>query len=180
MNEMNLTVFISLGRSASDAHIRFVRLIYAELASRQLAPVVLDRSGWTSDDPLRAIHDLMRGCSGVMIIALPRFEYESVIEFPDSDKPIVHGARMVPTLWNQIEASLAYTMKLPLISLVDNRLYTEALLTPKHTSYNVVTFDLQACQGELPPYIGEHLSSFQDNVIKHFKRRHKTKTVART
>lgn len=155
-----IPIFISVGKIYTSDQQATINLLFDYLDQGGCLPVTLDRVIWDPSDPVRAIYALMRRCSGALVIAFPRFLYHDAQEFPDLPAPTPLGDRLVPTIWNQIEAALAYTLKLPLLSVVDARMHHEALLNPAHSAYNIVTMDMSMSWDELPAEVVGALDTF--------------------
>lgn len=126
--------------------------------------MTLDRAQWDYDDPLRAVLGLMRQCAGVVVLAFPRYAYHAVIEFPDSTSQRQLGDWLTPTMWNQIEFALAYTLGLPLVAVMDERMNGEPLLTATYAAYHVATVDMNASVDALPEQAVDALARFAQQV----------------
>jgi hypothetical protein len=92
----------------------------------------LGRTDWSSAQPLTAIQELMRSCSGVAVIAFERLRIADGLDLaggePDRD---ISGAGL-PTVWNQIEATMAHELGLPLLVFVEHGLRSEGLLEARY------------------------------------------------
>lgn len=123
-----MDIFVSVGSGLSLKQEIFVKAVEDRLRAVNLTPRTVGRNTFSSDAPLKAVQTLMNDCKGVVVIALERFRFPDGIERFGSDRcEVVHEVRM-PTVWNQIEASMAYNMKLPLLVIVDPALRKDGLL----------------------------------------------------
>jgi len=121
-------IFLSVGSTSNDTQEAFVRMIEDRLRSEQLDPRTVGRNTWSSEAPLKAVERLMDQCVGAVIIALERYHFET-----GTEKRGGRGKRdlldiKLPTAWNQIEASMAYSKNLPLLVLVEDGLKQDGLL----------------------------------------------------
>jgi hypothetical protein len=65
---------------------------------------------------------------GSEVIAFTRFLVESAVEKPESQSRETIANRRYPTIWNQLEASMAFGLKRPLLVILEKGLYQEAML----------------------------------------------------
>lgn len=70
----------------------------------------------------------MQDCSGTIVIALERIHIDSGTEFRESKRKTALDNVNLPTVWNQIEATMAYMLGQPLLAIVDTNLRSEGLL----------------------------------------------------
>src|SRR6476660_9625918 len=112
-----IRVFVSVGRTSTPQQQTFVESIEAHMIERGLLPQALGRNYWSSQQPLTAVHELMRQCAGAAIIAFERLRIDRAVDRRGSDAEKVMTDFGLPTVWNQIEAAMAYTRGLPLLVL---------------------------------------------------------------
>lgn len=123
-----MDVFVSVGSGLNPKQEIFVKAVEDRLRAINLTPRTVGRNTFSSDAPLKAVQTLMNDCKGVVVIALERFRFSDGIERFGSDRcEAVQEIRM-STVWNQIEASMAYNMGLPLLVIVDPALRKDGLL----------------------------------------------------
>jgi len=73
----------------------------------------LGEDDYTMDAPLKAVINLMKQCKGAVILGYPQFEVSSAISKGGSlDSSI---GMILPTPWNQIEATLAFRQRIPVL-----------------------------------------------------------------
>jgi hypothetical protein len=123
-----MNVFVSVGSSANPAHEAFVRAVEERLRSEGLTPLTVGRNYFTSDSPFIGVNKLMDDCRGVVVIALERVHVESATEKRGSAAERKLQDVKLATPWNQIEATLAYSRKLPLLVLVEDGVRQDGLL----------------------------------------------------
>jgi hypothetical protein len=121
-------VFVSVGRTATLEQERFVAAIESHMLRHELLPQTLGRNYWSSQQPLKAVDELMGQCSGAAIVGFERLRVVHGIDRRGSDKEQRVTDVSLPTVWNQIEAAMAYARRLPLLVFVQTGLRTEGLL----------------------------------------------------
>jgi hypothetical protein len=128
-------VFISVGRTSTPAQEEFVSAVEKYMLSDGVEPLALGRNYWSSQQPLKAIDELMHQCSGAAIIAFERLRIVQAIDRRGSDAEAHIADVALPTVWNQVEAAMAYARGLPLLVLVQEELRTEGLLETGYDWY---------------------------------------------
>ena len=80
-------------------------------------------------------------CDGSVVIAFERTRILRALEKPDStqQKEIEHASH--PTVWNQMEAAMAYACDIPLLIFVEKGLTREGMLSDR-LEWNAVETDL--------------------------------------
>jgi hypothetical protein len=130
-----ITVFVSVGRTSTPEQEEFVSAIETHMLAHGLVPQALGRNYYSSQQPLRAIDDLMSQCSGVAIVGFERLRIVQAIDRRGSDIERKLADFALPTVWNQIEAAMAYTRGLPLLVLIQEELRAEGLLETGYDWY---------------------------------------------
>ncbi len=123
-----ITVFVSVGRTSTPQQEEFVSGIEAHMVEHGLMPQALGRNYWSSKQPLRAIDELMNQCSGVAIVGFERLSVVQAIDRRGSDAQKELADFALPTVWNQIEAAMAYSRGLPILVLMQEDVRAEGLL----------------------------------------------------
>jgi hypothetical protein len=125
-------VFVSVGRTSGDQQEAFVRSLEHLLEDAGFRPRTLGRTEFSSEKPLERVMEIMSGASGVVVIALERKRIEQGVELQRTgpDRAIVN--ERLPTVWNHIEAAMAYVLGLPLLVVVQDGLHAEGLLEAKY------------------------------------------------
>jgi hypothetical protein len=77
----------------------------------------------------------MRECAGTAVIAFERLHFDTGVEFRGAAKEKRLENVAFPTVWNQIEAAMAYTLGHPLLVVVQNNLCDEGLLEGRYDWY---------------------------------------------
>jgi hypothetical protein len=74
------------------------------------------------------VNEIMDGCYGTVVVAFERTYSELAVQRRGSDEEKVIEGLTLPTVWNQIEAAMAYTRGHPLLVIVEPSLEREGLL----------------------------------------------------
>jgi hypothetical protein len=130
-----ITVFVSVGRTSTPEQEEFVSAIETHMVARGLVPQAVGRNYWSSQQPLRAIDELMSQCSGVAIVGFERLRVVQAIDRRGSDNERQMNDFALPTVWNQVEAAMAYARGLPLLVLMQEELRAEGLLEAGYDWY---------------------------------------------
>jgi len=145
---MSKDVFLSVGRIFTPEQEAFVSAIEQYLIANDLKPRTVGRTDFSSMQPLKFIEQLMNQCYGTIIIAFERIIIQEGLEkrgSPD-EKPIQNS--ILPTVWNQIEAAMAYTLHHPILVIVQHGMRSEGLLETGYDWYvQWVNLDPQILSG---------------------------------
>lgn len=123
-----IKVFLSVGRVSTPRQEDFVRGIETYLEANNLQPQTVGRTYFSSKQPLVTINELMAQCSGTIVVAFERLMINAAVERRGSDKETLLKDVRLPTVWNQIEATIAYARGHPLLVIVESGLKGEGLL----------------------------------------------------
>ncbi|MDE1466370.1 hypothetical protein [Aurantiacibacter sp. D1-12] len=146
-------IYLSVGSGLSAEQEAFVQALESRVQAAGMTTHTVGRNEFSSDTPLKAVIALMDECDGAIVLALERLRFESGIERPSSEKEQVLGPTSLATSWNQIEATLAYERKLPLLVLVDDCLRQDGMLEPNNDWY-VENLQLDPGQLDSKEFIG--------------------------
>jgi len=137
-------IFVSVGGGRSGKQEHFVQSVYQRLREIGLEPQTVDDYGAANTQPLTDVARRMEGCYGAVVLAFERTFIEKGISRPEvlDRRTPIDGTRL-PTVWNQIEAAIAYTRGLPLLVLVEHGLSDEGMLESKY-DWRVMWVDLDA------------------------------------
>lgn len=128
-------IFVSVGSGLNAEQEAFVDAVEARLRADGFVPHTLDRNEWSTLAPLDAVNELMGRCQGAVILALERYHFPGGVERRGSPRETGLDEVNFATSWNQIEAALAYSKRLPLLVIVDEGLRADGLLEPGHGWY---------------------------------------------
>lgn len=121
-------VFLSVGRTSHPDQEAFVQAIERYMQMHGLIPQTVGRTYFSSKQPLTAVTELMQECVGTIILAYERMYLLHALEKRGSAQEKSWQEISLPTVWNQIEASIAYTLGHPLLVIVGNDIKSEGLL----------------------------------------------------
>lgn len=134
---MSINVYVSVGRTYTPALKQFVEDFEQHLRAAGLTPQTVGRTHFKNREPLRTIADCMRECGGAVILAFERIHVDSGFEMRGSTDQVSLAGVNLPTVWNQIEAAMAYTLDRPLLVVVEPGLRSEGLLQHGYDWYIV-------------------------------------------
>ena len=121
---MAVNVFVSVGKCFRPEQEQFVSAVEEHLRRNGMRPRTLGRNEFDADQPLRAVRRLMQSSQGAVIIALERIRIQQGAE--KGEQPLANVALATP--WNQIEATMAYMLKLPMLVLKERGVKSEGML----------------------------------------------------
>lgn len=124
---MEHKVFISMGSTATKEQREFVDAVLDMLKMTGLSPRIMNENEWSHEQPLNAIKKVMKECKGAVIIAFSRSKFKEGIEIRKDGNRDLNDISL-PTPWNQIEASMAYSYDLPLLVVAEKGLKSEGLI----------------------------------------------------
>ena len=123
-----MNVFVSVGSTSSPDQEAFVRAVEERLRAEGLVPQTVGRNVFSAGTPFSAVTKLMESCAGVVVIALERLYIENGAERRGGPSHAPIGSMKIATPWNQIEATMGYVRKLPLLVLVEEGVRADGLL----------------------------------------------------
>jgi hypothetical protein len=132
---MNTKVFLSVGRTYTPQQEFFVSALESFLTSQSFIPQTVGRTYFSSQQPLKAVMELMDECAGTIILAFERTQIVQAFEKRGSKDERQLADLKLPTVWNQIEATVAYSKGHPLLVIVENGLKAEGLLEQGYDWY---------------------------------------------
>lgn len=146
-------IYLSVGSGLNQRQEDFVQALERRIEASGMSTHTVGRNEFSTDAPLIAVKTLMDKCDGAIVLGLERLRFPEGIERPDSERMQNLGATSIATPWNQIEATLAYERKLPLLVLVDASVRQDGMLEPKNDWY-VETITLQPGELDSKEFIG--------------------------
>ena len=132
---MNTKIFLSVGRTFTPQQEIFVSTLENFLTSQGFTPQTVGRTYFSSQQPLKAVMELMDECAGSIILAFERTQIVQAFEKRGSKDERQIADLKLPTVWNQIEATIAYSKGHPLLVIVENGLKAEGLLEQGYDWY---------------------------------------------
>jgi hypothetical protein len=128
-------IFLSVGRTENKQHQQLVETVEQYLKTNELLPQTVGRTYFSSKQPLVAVLELMHECAGSIILAYERTHLIDALDKRGSSQEARLQDLNLPTVWNQIEATMAYTLGHPLLVLVEDGLKYEGLLETGYDWY---------------------------------------------
>ncbi len=150
---MSIDIFLSAGKTSTEAQERFVQGIEAHLQRNGMSPRTVGRTEFSSEQPLRLISRLIDECSGTVIVAFERTHISRGLERRGSGAEKGVAGVNLPTVWNQIEAAMAYSHFHPLLVIVEKGVKPEGLLESGYDWY-VQEIDLDLSSLNTPSFQG--------------------------
>jgi hypothetical protein len=126
-----LLIFLSCGTPYDKSQEDFIAAVEAHLASHNCKPQTVGRSVFSARQPVEAARDLIGSCHGALVIAFERTRIVSGLERPGSPQQKTIQNESHPTIWNQMEAAMAYAKKIPILSLVQTGLKRQGMLSDR-------------------------------------------------
>jgi hypothetical protein len=158
-------VFLSVGSASTKLQRDATESIFAVIEATGLSPRQMEKNEWSSEAPLRGIRQVMQECHGAVIIAFTRYEFPAGAERSKDGSSKELGPTRFPTVWNQIEAALAYGRDVPLLVICENGLRDDGLLESKY-DWRVFWTDFQPEELRSERFSG-FLQSWKRLVEKH-------------
>ena len=125
MSDTAPRVFLSAGTKRSQEQQQFIAELQERLAS---AGFEMRSAQWSSINPLAKIKEEMNDCDGAVIVAFERIYAKQGRERTASTKFVQLKDLRFTTVWNHVEASIAYCLGLPLFIVCEPNLREEGLL----------------------------------------------------
>lgn len=140
-----LLIFLSCGTPHDKSQEDFIAAVEAHLASHNCKPQTVGRSVYSARQPVEAARDLIETCHGAVVIAFERTRIVSGFERPGSPQQKIIQNESHPTIWNQMEAAMAYAQEIPILSLVQTGLKRQGMLSDR--------FEWSAIEDDLNPVL---------------------------
>jgi hypothetical protein len=160
---MKPKVYISVGSAATALQAEAAEMIFRSLEAAGLSPRQMEKNEWSAEQPLRAIKRVIEECHGVVVIAFTRycFPYGTEREKNGGEKQLTDIR--ITTVWNQIEAALAYARNLPLLVIAEHGLLDDGLLEGRY-DWKVYWTDFTPVHLRSDAFIG-YLDSWKQLVL---------------
>ena len=123
-----MKVFLSVGATYSEAQERFVGAFESFLSQNSCERLTVGRGNYSARQPILEARDLMEAADAVVVLAFTRLEVKKAVDKADSPEAKEVKNTRYPTIWNQLEAAMAFGLKIPLLVIVEQGLHQEAML----------------------------------------------------
>jgi hypothetical protein len=118
---MGINIFISRPTNIAEEFEKQFTHFGKFLKRAGFDPVRLGANNYTLDAPLIGVIDLMKTCQGAIILGYPQYELNAHVSKGGCIIPDIKDIKFtIPTPWNQIEATLAYKDRIPVLIIAHN------------------------------------------------------------
>jgi hypothetical protein len=124
-------VFVSCGAPHTPDSEEFLSAIEAQLKSHGCVPQTVGRSSFSVRQPAEASRDLIGKCDGAIVIAFERTRILQALDKPGSPEQKEIRDESHPTVWNQMEAAMAYAQRVPILTFVQRGLKRQGMLSDR-------------------------------------------------
>ncbi|MFA4902555.1 MAG: hypothetical protein WC600_07395 [Desulfobaccales bacterium] len=142
-DEKPYEVFLSCGTPHTQGQEDFISAIEAQLKSHNCTPQTVGRSSFSGRQPVEASRDLIGKCDGAIVIAFERIRIIEALDKPDSPEQKEIKNESHPTIWNQMEAAMAYAQRVPILTFVQRGVKRQGMLSDR--------FEWMALETDLSP-----------------------------
>ena len=125
------TIFISHGTPYTAAQERFYARFKEVLAAKGCEAATIGENKHGVRQPVELARDAIAKSEGVAVIAFKRIEIKKGVDKPDSTESSSVDGRVLSTVWNHLEAAMAYSRRLPLLILVERGVHREGMLSKR-------------------------------------------------
>jgi hypothetical protein len=161
---MKPKVYISVGSAATPAQAQTAEAVFRSLEAAGLSPRQMEKNEWTAEQPLRGIKRVIEQCQGIVVIAFERYHFPDGTERKKDGTTEVKKDARFPTVWNHIEAAMAYTRGLPLLVIAEQGLMDDGLIEGRY-DWKVYWTDFTPENVRSERFIG-YLESWKQLVIE--------------
>ena len=134
-----MKVFLSVGSTYNDEQESFVSAFETFLGHNGCEKLTVGRGNYSSDQPIASVRELMKTADACIVLAFTRTIIINAIDKPDSEKQKNISGEKKPTVWNQIEAAMAFGLDLPLLVIIESGLKHEAMLKDRFECRAITT-----------------------------------------
>ena len=126
-----LSIFLSCGSPHTAQQEEFISAVEAHLKSHGCVPQTVGRTNHSLRQPVQAARNLIAQCHGAVVIASERTWIMQAVERRDSPKQKNIENESYPTVWNHMEAAMAYSKQVPILTFVQTGLKREGMLSDR-------------------------------------------------
>lgn len=124
-------IFVSCGTPYNDTQETFLAAVEAQLKLYNCEPQTVGRSKFSTRQPVQTARDLIAECDGAMVIAFERTLIVEGVEKPNSTSPSAVNNETHSTVWNQMEAAMAYACQAPILTIVQKGVKRQGMLSKR-------------------------------------------------
>lgn len=134
-------IFVSCGTPYNDTQEAFLAAVEAQLKLYNCEPQTVGRSKFSARQPVQTARDLIAECDGAMVIAFERTLIVEGVEKPNSASPSAVNNETHSTVWNQMEAAMAYACQAPILTIVQKGVKRQGMLS-KRLEWGAIECDI--------------------------------------
>jgi hypothetical protein len=124
-------VFLSCGAPHTEAQEQFLAAVESLLRSHDCLPQTVGRSSYSVRQPVEAARELIAECNGAVVIAFERTRLLSGFDKPGGAAQKDLRDESYPTIWNQMEAAMAYARRVPILTFVQKGVKRQGMLSDR-------------------------------------------------
>lgn len=153
-------IFVSVGYLLTPKQQRFLQSVGSYLKDFGVLCDTPIHDETIDAKPIVEISQAILKCDGLLVVAFDRLLIESAEEYPETNFSTSVTDIHMPTIWNQIEASMAYQAHKPILILSDERISDIGVFAP-YARIPRQNFSLFECEdGSLPTPIQKSLKEW--------------------
>lgn len=113
---MHIPIFVSRPTSLNPQQRTFAEYVCGVLEDLGLDTRTLGRTDYPTYNPLREVFSIAKHCSGALILGFIQCECTAGVSKPGTEQQkALRDPVVFPTPWNQLEAGIAYSLRLPIL-----------------------------------------------------------------
>ena len=161
-----MKIFLSVGATYNDQQKEFVNTFEQFLVEHECKRLTVGRGNYDARQPILVARDLMHSADAVIVLAFTRYVVTEATEKPESDEQQSINSRRYPTIWNQLEAAMAFSLGLPLLIIIEEGLHQEAMLKDR-LEFRVIFTNLDPALFSTEEFLGTFKNWKQTVVERH-------------
>lgn len=139
-----LRVFLSVGAQYTNRQKDFVDQLRLFIDAKGIERLEVSSDSPRAKQPLLEIREFIGSCDAVVVLAFTRYVIYSGVEKPDADRSSKHKELPItgerhPTVWNQIEAGIAYGLGKPILLIMEEGMKQEAMLKKDRLEFQTIS-----------------------------------------
>lgn len=161
---MYINVFVSRPNNLNEEQEQIMQRIEHLLEGRGMRARTIGKTDFPNVSPMRAVEQLMRQCSGAVILGFPQTLIQKGVSKPRTESEKNIEDVLLPTPWNHIEASMAFMLNLPLL-VIRNQGVEGGIFDIGTTGHFIHTFNLEKQEWFEKPSFLQPFNSWYTEVI---------------
>lgn len=141
MSDNLIYTLVSCGTPHDSKQKRFRDAVDVHLRSHGCESTTVGQNRHTLKQPIAGVRDVIAKSDGIIVIAFERTRIIEGLDKPGTTEQKVINNESHPTVWNQMEAAMGYGQHLPVLTLVQNGLSRQGMLS-KRMEYVAIQTDL--------------------------------------